>query len=229
MTTTTQPQSQRTTHDARGFWRVLLALVLPLPWLAKGIQYLVQPSYPDTATQIRDYATHHSYAWLQWFDTVFVILVVPSMVSLGWLARRGAPRLSTAAVLILGTGFLGGISRNLNSDVMAWVAAQKHYDPALISHYTDDLEAEPIVALGGLLFIVGLVFGSIILGLALWRSEAVRPWVAAAVGIGGATHPFLQFSHVVVAIGLWLLAAGCVGASARLVSMTNDEFDLPPL
>ncbi len=25
----------------RGFWRVLLAIVVPLPWLAKGLQYIV--------------------------------------------------------------------------------------------------------------------------------------------------------------------------------------------
>lgn len=216
-------------HDARGFWRVLFAIVLPLPWLAKGVQYFVQRPYDDTATQIIRWNHDQAYAWLQWFDTAFVILVVPSVVAASWVARRGSPRGATAGLILLGGGFLTALGRLVNGDLLAWVAAQKHYDPALIGRFSDDLDAQPQVGLGGLAFIVGIVFGSIVLGIALWRSHAVPTWVAAAVGLGGCTHPFLQFEHHVVGIGLCVLAAGCVGISAKLLAMPNDEFDLPPV
>lgn len=58
------------------------------------------------------------------------------------------------------------------------------------------------MGIGGLLFIVGLVFGSIVLGSGLWRSRAVPAWVGVAVAVGGSTHGFLSFNHVVVAVGL---------------------------
>jgi len=215
-------------HDARGFWRVLLALVLPVPWLAKGLQYFVQSPYDDTASQIAAWADDDTYAWTQWLDTTFVVLVVPSVVALAWAARRGAPRLSAAGLIVLGGGFLAALSRNINGDLVIWVAARNDYDPGLIERWSEALEAEPQVGLGGLAFIVGIVFGPILLGLALWRSQAVPGWAAAAVGLGGTSHPFLQFEHHVVGVGLWVLAAGCAGVSARLLAMTNDEFDLPP-
>ena len=223
--TATAPTS---VHDARDFWRVLFAVILPLPWLAKGVQYFVQRPYDDTAAQISYWTHDRAYAWLQWFDTAFVILVVPSVIALAWVARRGAPRLATAGLILLGGGFLAALSRNINGDLVAWVAAQHHYDPALINKFSDDLEAQPQVGLGLLAFIVGIVFGSIVLGIALWWSHAVPTWVAAAVGLGGCTHPFLHFEHHVVGIGLWVLAAGCAGVSLKLLAMPNDEFDLPP-
>ncbi len=35
------PTSTPTVHDARRFWRVVLAIIVPIPWLAKGVQYIV--------------------------------------------------------------------------------------------------------------------------------------------------------------------------------------------
>ena len=207
-----------------------MALLLPLPWLAKGIQYAVAPAAPDSTTeQIRLFTTDHSFAVLQWFNTAFVVLVVPSLMTLAWVSRRGAPRLARAGALLTVTGFLAGISENINGDQIAWVAAQKHYDPTIISNFSDDLEASPTAGLGSLLFIIGLVFGSVILGFALWRSRVVPLWAATAVGLGGFTHPFLQFDHVVVGIGLAMLALGCAGVSVALLQMTDDDFDLPPV
>lgn len=127
------------------------------------------------------------------------------------------------------TGFIAGIGRDINSDQIAYVAAQKHLDPATVSKLVDGLEANPTAALGGLLFIVGLVFGSVVLGIALWRSRVVSIWVAVAVAVGGFTHPFLFFNHVVAAVGLLVMALGFAGVSAALLRMRDDDFDLPPL
>ena len=82
-------------HDARGVWRVLLAVVVPIPWLAKGVQYIVLEPSEDTADQIRAWTTDHVYGWLQWLDALFVVLVVPSILAMALVSRRGAPRLTT--------------------------------------------------------------------------------------------------------------------------------------
>jgi hypothetical protein len=52
---------------------------------------------------------------------------------------------------------------------------------------------------------------------------------AALVGLGGLTHPFLSFDHRVHGAGLVLLALGTLAVSRRLVTQTDDEFDLPPV
>jgi hypothetical protein len=187
---TTTPAAA-TVHDARRFWRVLLALLLPLPWLAKGIEYV-----------IHDYGAgdESPTGFRVLLDGTFTLLVVPSVLTLVWIGRRGAPRLATAGALLMGGGFQAAL---------AWG--------------TDDDSP------GALGFLVAILFGSIVVGLALWKSRAVPLWVALAVALGGATHIFLSFNHVVHGLGLVVVAAGCVGAGAALLRSRDDDFDLPPL
>jgi hypothetical protein len=230
MSATVTATERTKVHDARRFWRVLLAVVVPIPWLAKGIQYIVlEPDYEHTADQIRYDMAHGVYKYLQWFDALFVVLVVPSIIAMVLVSRRGAPRLSAAATVLMGGGFLMVVPLNFGSDQLAWVAAQNSRDPAVIGQYIDDAATDPRAGLGVLGFLVAIVFGSILIALALWKSQAVAGWAAVLVGVGGATHIFIgALGHVVHGAGLVVLAVGCVAVSRRLLEMSNDEFDLPP-
>jgi hypothetical protein len=217
-------------HDARGLWRVLLALIVPIPWLAKGIQYIVlEPNYDHSADQITYDMTHSVYRYLQWLDLLFVVLVVPSILAMVLVSRRGAPRLSAAATVLMGGGFLMVLPLNIDSDQLTWVAARNGRNPAVIGQFLDDAANDPRTGLGVLGFLVAIVIGSILIALALWKSQAIAGWAAALVGLGGATHIFIGgLGHVVHGAGLVVLAIGCVAISRRLLTMSNDEFDLPP-
>ncbi len=217
-------------HDARGLWRVLLAVVVPMPWLAKGIQYIVfEPDFEHSSDQVRYFASHDVYTYLQWLDLLFVVLVVPSILAMAVVSRRGAPRLAAAATLVMGGGFLMVLPLNLSSDHVAWVAAQNGLDPTGTGRLIDDIGSDPRTGLGVLGFLVAIVIGSVLVALALWRSQAIPSWAAALVGLGGATHIFIGgFGHVVHGAGLVVLAVGCAAVSRRLLTMSTDEFDLPP-
>ncbi len=229
MSAAVETPATTTAHDARGFWRVLLAVVVPIPWLAKGVQYIVlEADYDHSADQIRAWTSDQAWSWLQWLDVLFVVLVIPSIVAMALVCRRGAPRLTTWATIVMGGGFLMVLPLNLGSDPLVWVAARKGYDPTSTGKFIDALDTDPRVGLGGLGFISAILVGSILLGLALWKSGAVSPWAAAVVGLGGFTHPFLSFEHHVHGAGLVVLALGCVAVSAALLRMSNDEYDLPP-
>ncbi len=219
-----------TVRETRGFWRVLLAIVVPIPWLAKGVQYIVlEPAYDNSADQIKAWANDHVYSWLQWLDVGFVVLVVPSIIAMALVSRRGAPRLATAATIVMGGGFLMVLPLNIGGDPLVWVAARGGYDPTTTGRFIDALQDDPRVGLGGLGFIAAITIGSVLIGLALWKSKAVPAWAAALVGLGGFTHPFLSFEHHVHGAGLVVLALGCTGISAALLKMSNDQYDLPPL
>lgn len=230
MTTTVETPATTTVHDVRGFWRVLLAVIVPLPWLAKGVQYIVaETDYDHSADQIKAWTTDQSWAWLQWLDVVFVVLVVPSIIAMALVSRRGAPRLTTAATIVMGGGFLMVLPLNIGGDPLVWVAARKGYDPTATGTFIDALQNDSRVGLGGLGFILAITIGSILIGLALWKSKAVPAWAAALVALGGCTHPFLSFEHHVHGAGLVVLALGCVAVSAALLKLSNDAFDLPPV
>jgi hypothetical protein len=236
MSSTTEPASptsraqSKPVRDRRGFWRILLAVILPLPMAAKGVYYILTPVAGDVTFKesVAALEAHRGLLeTLKWVDAVFVVGLIPATIALAWVARRGAPRLTTAGAVIALTGFLVGIPLLGGVVTPALVTVQHDLDFTSMAALDDALRHEPMLGIASLLFIVGIVFGLGLLGGALKRSRAVPAWVGLAVMIGGATHPFIP-DHVGQGIGLFVAAAGFAGVSVALLRMSNDEFDLPP-
>jgi hypothetical protein len=223
------PPAARPLRDVRGFWRILLAVIAPLPMLAKGIFYLLIPvegdaSFKDT---VAAFTTHRQLVGtLKWFDAVFVVGLIPATFAVAWVARRGAPRLTTAGAVIALLGFLAGIALLGGVETPALVTVQHHLDVNAMAALDQALHNEPLLGIAALLFIVGIVFGLGLLGAALWRSRYAPAWTGIALMVGGATHPFIP-THIGQGIGLLVAAAGFTGVSITLLRMRNDEFDMP--
>jgi hypothetical protein len=217
--------------DARAFWRVLLAVIAPLPMLAKGTQYLLNPVDGDAGFRetVAAYAAHRQLLdVLTWLDAVFVVGLIPATVAVAWVARRGAPRLTTVGAAIALPGFFAGIALLGGVETPALVAVRHGVDVNAMAKLSDALDNEPLLLVASLLFIVGVVIGLSVLGIAMWRSRAASAWMGIALAVGGFTHPFIP-GHVAQGIGLLVAAAGFAGASIALLRMRNDEFDLAPV
>ena len=223
------PERAKPVRDRRGFWRILLAIIVPMPMLAKGVFYLLTPVAGDVTFKesVASFeANRDILEALKWIDAVFVVTLIPATIAVAWVARRGAPRLTTAGAVIALTGFFFGISLLGGVMTPALLTVQHDLDVTSMAALDDAVHSEPLLGIASLLFIVGIVFGLGLLGGALKRSKAVPAWVGLAVMIGGATHPFIPH-HIGQGIGLFVAAAGFVGVSVALLRMTNDEFDLP--
>ncbi len=219
----------RPLRDTRGFWRILLAIILPMPMLAKGVYYLLTPAAGDLTFEesVTELAAHTELLeTLKWLDAVFVVTLIPATIAVAWVARRGAPRLTAVGAAIALSGFLVGISLLGGVETPALVTVQHDLDVTSMAALDDALHHEPLLGVASLLFIVGIVFGLGLLGGALKRSRYVPAWVGIGVLVGGATHPFIPH-HIGQGIGLLVVAAGFAGVSVALLRMTNDEFDLP--
>jgi hypothetical protein len=218
-----------TVRDRRAFWRILLAVIAPMPMLAKGVYYLLSPADGDASFKetVAAFEAHRGLLeTMKWLDAVFVVTLIPATVAAAWVARRGAPRLTTAGGFIALSGFMAGIALLGGVETPELVTVQHHLDSTTMSALSDAMSSEPLLGIASLLFIVGVVFGLGLLGGALKRSRAVPAWAAIAIMVGGATHPFIPFS-VGQGIGLLVAAAGFAGVSAALLRMPDDEFDLP--
>ena len=235
MSSTTEPAPVSTTvpakplRDRRGWWRILLAIIVVLPMPAKGVYYMLTPVAGDVTFQesVTSFEAHRGVLeTLKWFDAVFVVTLIPATIAVAWVARRGAPRLTTAGAVIALTGFLVGMPLLGGVMTPALVTVQHDLDVTATAAVDDALHHEPLLAMASLLFILGIVLGLGLLGGALKRSRAVPAWVGIAVMLGGATHPFIP-NHIGQGIGLFVAAAGFAGVSVALLRMTNDEFDLP--
>lgn len=220
----------RPPHDTRTFWRVVLAVVAPLPMLAKGVFYLLVPADGDADFRrtVDAFTAHHGLLQpLKFLDATFVVGLIPATVAVIWVTRRITPRLTTVGAAITMVGFFAGIALLGGIFTPALVTAQHGLDPATIAPLDDAVANEPIIQISGLLFILGIVVGLAILGVALWRSRVVPAWMGIALLVGGATHPFIP-NHAGQGIGLLVAAVGFAGATVALLRTRNDDFDLPP-
>ncbi len=218
-------------RDTRTFWRLLLAIVAPLPMLCMGIVYVIKPfegdaPLPDTAAAI---STHlQLYEVTQWLGVPFLVGLIPAVIALAWVTRRRTPVLTSVGAVWTLLGCLSAFPLLVPDDVLAYLAVTKGLDVATVAALDEAWWALPVTGAAALLFISGIVVGLPLLGIALWRSRVAPRWMAIALIIGGATHPFLP-NHVVAGIGLLVAGIGFAGATRALLRMTNNEFDLPPV
>ncbi|MEV1168861.1 hypothetical protein [Nonomuraea sp. NPDC049784] len=217
-------------RDTRGFWRLLLAMIAPLPMLAKAVYYLLSPvdggaEFADTVTAYT--ADQQLASALRWFDAVFVVGLIPATIAVAWVARRGAPRLTTVGAVIALLGELTGFALLRGSDGLAYITMQQGFDVAATAKLADAIENDALQLVASLLFIVGIVIGLALLGIALWRSHVAPAWMGIGLALGAFTHPFVP-GHLAQGIGLAAAAIGFAGASLALLRMRNDQFDLPP-
>jgi hypothetical protein len=230
-TTSAEPTAVSRTRlrDVRGFWRILLAVIAPLPMASNAISYLLSPTdgnAPFEENVAAAIAHGERMSALEWIQVPFVTLLVPATFAVAWVARRGAPRLTTAGALMALTGFCAGFGGLPGPVSLANLTVGAGLDPAAVSRLSVAMEQHPIVQLSGLLFILGITFGLPLLGMALWRSRVAPGWMGVALAVGGFTHPFLP-GHLTQGIGLLLAAVGFAGATYALLRMSNDDFDLP--
>ncbi len=218
-------------RDVRGFWRMLLAVIAPIPMIAQGIYYLLSPVGGDAGfpTTVTAYQAHRTLVInLRWFDAAFIVLLIPAVYAVAWVARRGAPRLTTAGAFVSLLGCLAGFGLLGGVDTPELLTVMNNLDVNAMSKLYDAAQADPIGLIAGGLFITGIVVGLGLLGAALWRSRAVPAWMGIALMVGGITHPFIPH-QIGQGVGLLVAAIGFAGATRALLRQSNDDFDLPPL
>lgn len=230
-TTATYPTtgSTRVRRDPRTFWRVTLAILLPLPLLCLGLTYLLFPgpsraAFADEVAAVTDHPVR--MALLGWLEVPFFLGMVPACLAVAWICRRGAPGLATVAGALTAVGFGAGFALLPHGDLAG--ALQAGVDPAVLERVDDAAWAAPRAELGiGLFLLGGVMIGLAVLGAALWRSRVVPFWFALALIIAGPTHPFAP-NTTFSGLGLILGAVGFAGVSWALLRSRNDDLDLPP-
>lgn len=208
MTRTHEVTAVRTQRqpDPAHTYRRLLALVAPLPMIAEGAKYLTARINGDAtfAQQVAAMRGHSGTGQLAaWLDLVFFAFLIPAVIACGWLTWRSSRRLTLAAMLLTVPGFAIGFGGNFNSDLLANLTASKNFDAVTMQKLADAAQAQPSVGIASLLFILGIVIGLLLLGIALIKSDRVPKAYGLALAAGGFTHPFLGAAgHVAQGIGL---------------------------
>jgi hypothetical protein len=215
-------------RDLRAFWRRTLAVlvVIPMAALAAEVALVPLPVRGTVAEGIAGMAAHPGRAQAAlWLALLFGLTVLPATMAVAWTARRGAPRLTLAAGVVL----LLALTATLpDTDLAEVVAADKGLDPAKVSAIDAAVWAHPAVGVNTLLFLIGQAVGLILLGIALWRARVVPAWAATLLAVSGPAHVLAPGGNTGGAIAWEMTAIGYAAVSVALWRTPDGDFDLPP-
>ena len=218
-------------YDLRTGTRWLLALLLPVgPACVAVLRYVLPYGTVGSASDTVDRAVAEVGAMsaVLWLGFVAILTLVPGVLAVGRLTRRRAPRTTAAGLVLAVPGYLC-LTWLIGSDLLLWTGAQVGTDRAdLISLYTT---SHPTSTVAGVVFVLGHVVGTILLGVALWRSGAVARWAAVLVIVAQPLHfvaAVILQSPSLDLVAWGLNAVGFAAAALALTRLPNDEWDLAP-
>jgi hypothetical protein len=136
--------------------------------------------------------------------------------------------LTAAAMLLVVPGYLG-LTFMIGTDLVLWTGAQAGLGAQAVTDLVDTVHPTTNVAV--VVFVLGHVIGTVLLGIALFRSRVVPRWAAVLTAVAQPAH-FVAF----VILGSPMLDAAAWAANAvafavvavAILRLSDDEWDLPP-
>jgi hypothetical protein len=224
------PSSSTLGTDTRTFDRWVAALLMPIGPAALAVLRFILP-YDTTDTPAEMVAgvaaDQAAQAAVLWLGTVAVFTLIPGAVAVVRLVRPTAPRLTTVAAAFLIPGYLGLFgTASVDTDIL--VGLRAGIDPATLTRLVVAQDTGPgVVAIT--VFVVGHIVGSVLLGVAFWRSRVVHQGWAAAMVVSQPLHLLaaMTANHPLDLLG-WGLTALAMGAAAvALLRTPNSQWDVP--
>lgn len=221
-------------RDLRRTWRILLAVLIPLGPLGVAATRAVMPYWTDDdpATMVARTAAEPGRAeamtWI-WFVTFPALLL--GALAVGYVARRGAPRLATAGALLTFTSFVMAGSFG-GTDLTTHVMAREGLDQSTIVTVVEAVLGHPSVSVGTAVFVIGHIVGMILLGVAVARARVVSIWVGAIIAVSQPIHlvaaVIVPSRALDVFAGWGLTFVGFAFVALAVLRMRDDQFDLSP-
>ena len=218
--------------DLRHASRVLAAVVLPIgPLAIAGLRYVL-PSFSattprGTAAAVMAYEGRQSA--VLWLCLVATFTLLPGVLAVGRLTRRGAPRLTAAAMLLVVPGYLA-LTYMIGTDLVLWTGARAGLDEASVAELVRTVHPTSDIAV--VVFVLGHVIGTVLLGLALLQSRTVPVWAAIVTAAAQPAHfvAFVILGSPVLDCAAWTAnGVAFAVAAVAIVRTPDDEWDLPPV
>ncbi len=210
--------------DLRRLERVSAAVLMPIgPTTIALLRYL----YVDPTSGPVDPGTQQLVLWL---GTVGLLTLLPGAYAALKLLRRTTPRLTAWTAVFLIPGYLA-MPVLVATDAVAAVAADApDLDATTTARILDGLVGLPQLSLLVMVFVVGHVVGTVLLGVTMIAGRAAplvigvlmtvsQPLHFAAVMIGNPTLDLVAWA--LTALGMGFLAV-------RALRTTDDQWDLAP-
>ncbi len=235
MTTDTSPAPAKV-HDTRRYWRTLLAVIAPIPWLCLAISTVLNPTDGNDSdrTAWTKIADHLGQAGAStWFSVPFLAGLVPAVIAVIIACRRSAPRLSAwiGTITIIGAA-MGSTIVGPDAQLRDYIGARAGLDETTVLKLDDKIASSPMYSVAIACFFLGtILIGRILLGILTWRAHVGTTWASIALIVAGPLDVFGGgAAHNTAGLVSYLLTAiGFGAASLTLLRTRNDDFDLPSM
>jgi hypothetical protein len=234
---TTSPAGSETAsaRDPRTFWRVGLALALPVGPLLVTFARAIMPYWTsqDDATIAANIATHpKTMELMNWIGLPILPFMLITVLGLGYVARRGAPVL--AAVGTIPAFFAYAMWNSAGpSDYLGWVMSTHGYSVDQMVTLSNQLGDTAMAAVVGLFWVVVHILGMIIAAIALRRARILPLWAAILLALSQPVHlvaAIIVPSRWLDVFGGWGMTTLICGYVALQVLRTrNEDWALPRL
>lgn len=219
-------------RDLRRWHRWLAAMLLPIgPAAVAVLRFILPYNTPDGSAAVAAKVLAHAGAQSEvlWLGFVAILTLVPAVLAVGRLTRRRAPRLTAAALLLAVPGYLS-LTWLIGSDLMAWAGAKQGLDAATLGRLLGAVH--PTSAIAGILFVLGHVVGTVLLGIALWRTRVVPRWAAVVTIVAQPLHfvaAVILASHGLDLVAWGLNAVGFATVAVAILRLPDDAWDVGPV
>jgi hypothetical protein len=224
--TTTVDRAPVAVHLAwRG--RVPLALLLPIgPAAVAVLRYVLPYGTVDSATEIARQVEAHQSAQnaVVWLGFVAMLTLVPAVLAVAKVARRESPRLAAIATALLVPGYLV-LGWLVASDAALLFAVRQGLPTDVAAEAYSDLHPGMLVA--GIVFVIGHVVGTVLLGCALLRGTTIPRWASIAIIVAQPLHfvaAVIVSSHELDLFAWGLNAVGFAVVAGAMLRMTDEEW-----
>lgn len=219
--------------DVRRTWRLLLGVTAPVAAIFIAVlRFLLPFSTPDDARSafLAIVDSPGFNRWQIWAGLVVLPMIVSGVLAVVWVTRRRVPMLTTVAGVLCVLGYTALVAGGSPGSVLALLVSDGQLDLETGYQLASRVDTLPATAAAVLIFVLGHLLGTLLLGIALWRSRAVPAWVGIALAVSQPAHLIAAITgnHPLDLLAWGTTAFGFGAAGLVLLRMGDDAFDLPP-
>jgi hypothetical protein len=218
----------------RTVWRTLLAVAaVPLGFYVAVFRYLLPYDMSDSPREIfgKLVASPAFVNRSMWVGSVVALTGFAGILAVAWLTRRRTPMLTTVAMFLAVPGYIALFAGGAYGDGLPYVTATvPGIDHETAFQLGSGMEASAQAGALGWIFVAGHLLGTVLLGIALWRSRLAPTWLAIGLAVSQPIHLTSVMTGIrwIDLIGWGLTGVGFSWAAWRLLRMRDADFDLPP-
>lgn len=216
--------------DARNFGRTLTGLLLFVAPAVLLISTVLSPN-TDHKNKVQELNAVAAHSGMYLFSGVLFLvggmLIVAMGVGIMRLFRGNggvtAGQVSGALLMLGGMVTIGWYALGAAEYVMA---TNSGLDRQALADFLHKANNASVLAPLFILFLVGVVIGTILLAIANWRTRVAPIWASVAIVVGGVVGAFGSGKAISI-ITFVILLTGLGALGARVLVMSDDEWEAP--